>query len=140
MEKTKLGISVGLYAAITFLVSLFSGYLGLILLVGYALYAESDLWLKKTVVKAFLITVAFSVINYVIGFIPDILGFVESLVGLFSPYFRVPVVHSLLNALSTAIRILEKVVFLLAAIISLKKGKLSLGPVDKLIDKHFAAE
>ena len=52
MEKTKLGISVGLFGAIIFAVALFGGYIPSILLVGYVLLMETNEWLRKSAVKA----------------------------------------------------------------------------------------
>ena len=52
MEKTKLGISVSLMAAAVYLLGLLSGYTVTILLVGYILLKEEDMWLKKQSVGA----------------------------------------------------------------------------------------
>ena len=137
MEKTKLGISIGFYAALTFLVTFFAGYIGLVLMAGYALFAESDLWLKKTVVKVGLIAVFFSVIRAVIGFIPDILTFIENIVRIFNNSFYIPVVYNLLNSLDSIIDILEKAVFFFGALLAFKMKNLPLGPVDKALNKQF---
>lgn len=53
MQKTKLGISVGLLGAIIYFTSLFgSSYLIAILLCGYILLVEDNPWLRKTSVKS----------------------------------------------------------------------------------------
>ena len=52
MEKSKLGISVGLLAALLYFLGLLSGYLVTVLVAGYILVAESNLWLRKSAVKA----------------------------------------------------------------------------------------
>ena len=63
MEKSKLGLPVGLFGALIFAMAYFGGYTVLFLLVGYVLIREEDAWLRRTAVKAVLVSVAFSVIN-----------------------------------------------------------------------------
>ena len=52
MNKTKLGITTGLLAALAYFTGCFSGYLLLFLVAGYVLLKEEDEWLRKNVVKA----------------------------------------------------------------------------------------
>ena len=62
MEKTKLGISVALLSALTFL----SGYLGitvLVLLAGYILIREENVYLKKTAVGTVVLYLAFAALS-----------------------------------------------------------------------------
>ena len=61
MQKTKLGITVGALGAITFFAGFFGGYLAAIVLAGYALLFEENAWLKRSVVKAVVLMVFFSV-------------------------------------------------------------------------------
>lgn len=48
MEKTKLGVSVGIFGAFLYVAALFGGYIAITLLAGYVLLMESNEWLKKT--------------------------------------------------------------------------------------------
>ena len=52
MQKTRLGISVGMLGAAVYLTGLFSGYLVAILMAGYVLLCEENGWLKRSVIKA----------------------------------------------------------------------------------------
>ena len=61
MQKTKLGISVGLLGAAIYFTSLFSGYLVPVILTGYVLLFEENDWLRKNAVKA----VALSVVSFI---------------------------------------------------------------------------
>lgn len=45
MQKTRLGISVGMLGAAIYLTGLFSGYLVVVLMVGYVLLFEENSWL-----------------------------------------------------------------------------------------------
>ena len=51
MQKTRLGISVGLLGAAIYFMGLFSGYLLAVLLAGYVLLFEENSWLRKNAVK-----------------------------------------------------------------------------------------
>ena len=52
MQKTRLGISVGMLGAAVYLTGLFSGYLVAILMAGYVLLCEENGWLKRSDIKA----------------------------------------------------------------------------------------
>ena len=69
MEKTKLGISVGLFGALVFAAALFGGYMSSIIILGYVLLFEANEWLKKSAVKAVATLVAFSFVTAVIGLV-----------------------------------------------------------------------
>ena len=96
MEKTKLGISVGLMAAITFFSGLFiRGELSilLILLAGYCLLAEENVWLKKCAVKAVALMVIFAVVTTVVGLIPEAFNFIDGIFMIFNGRFSVPIIE-----------------------------------------------
>ena len=67
MQKTRLGITVGLMGALTYFIALFGGYLAMIIVAGYILLFESNEWLKKAAVKAAVITIGFAVLISVIS-------------------------------------------------------------------------
>lgn len=71
MEKTKLGVSVGIFGAFLYVAALFGGYIAITLLAGYVLLMESNEWLKKTAVKAVATLACFSFLSLLIGLIPD---------------------------------------------------------------------
>ena len=47
MQKTKLGITIAMFAAAIYVVALVGGYVPAILLGGYVLLREENEWLKK---------------------------------------------------------------------------------------------
>lgn len=69
MEKTKLGVSVGIFGAFLYVAALFGGYIAITLLAGYVLLMESNEWLKKTAVKAVATLACFSFLSLLIGLI-----------------------------------------------------------------------
>ena len=73
MNRTKLGISAAAFVALTYLVAYFSGYLAIVVAVGFVFVFEKNEWLKKNVLKALVLLVCFSIANLVLYLIPDFL-------------------------------------------------------------------
>ena len=47
MQKTKIGISVGVMGAVMYFASLFGGYIPMLLLAGYIFLREENIWLSR---------------------------------------------------------------------------------------------
>lgn len=137
MNKTKLGISVGLFGAMVYFGGLFGGYLLTVLLAGYVLWFEEDEWLKKSVIKAVTLMVCFSLLVTAINLIPNTISFINSFVLMFGGSFSITVVSQLSYVLINALDILEKVIFILLGLKALKQETLAISAVDKLIDKYM---
>lgn len=87
MQKTRLGISVGMLGAAVYLTGLFSGYLVAILIAGYVLLLEENGWLKRSVVKAVSLMVFFSFITVLINLIPDAMNCISYIASMFGGNF-----------------------------------------------------
>lgn len=135
--KTKLGISVAMLAAITYLLGLFTGNLALLLIVGYVMIYESDEWLKKSVVKALVVSLAFSVASAVIGFIPNAISLVDGLVGIFGGNFNILFISRIINFIDTVLMVLEKLLFLGLAAMAANNKTIKIPFVDEVIDKNL---
>lgn len=107
MQKTRLGISVGLMGFITYFGCCFGGYIAAILLFGYILLVENNQWLRKTAVKAMILTIAFSLLSTFIGLIPDIIEFIGSIVNLFNGNFYLTFVSKIVTILTLAIGLIK---------------------------------
>jgi hypothetical protein len=138
--KSKLGISVGLLAAAAYFTGLFSGYIPLLLILGYVLIAEQNRWLKVSVVKALIVTLAFSAIRLLIGFIPDLFGLIASGANIFDKSFTFYKLTSVTSFLSNALSIAETVILFVLGVMALKQKSFSNGLIDKFIKKHFPLE
>ena len=138
MQKTKLGISVGLLGAALYFLGLFSGYLATILVVGYVLLCESDEWLKKSAVKAVAVLVLFSLASAVIGLIPNVISFVDSVFSVFGGDFHIYFVTNIINVITTALNIIEKLLLLILGFFAFKKETVKLPVIDDFIDKQFS--
>lgn len=135
--KTKLGISVGLFGALLYLVAYFGGYVPAILLAGYVLLCEENDWLKKAAVKAVAVVVAISFVITVINLIPDLLSWLNSFLGIFGGYFNYGFVSNVIGFIVKTISVLKTVLFLLLGIKALNQGTITVPFVDKLIEKNM---
>ncbi len=137
--KTKFGLTVGAVGAALFFFGLFSGYLVLALLAGYVLLFESNMWLRKTAVKVVVLSVVFSLLGVLVGFVGSLGSlFTLSVLPIVSGIGRA--FFSIENILSLALNVTEKVIFVVYGFLALKQNPISLGFIDKLVDKFMPAD
>lgn len=137
MQKTKLGISVGLLGAAIYFTGLFSGYLVAVLLTGYVLLFEENGWLKKNAVKAVALMAFFSLLTVGINLIPNVLGVISNLLGIFDVHFSYGVVNSIISVVIGIINLIERVLFILLGFKALNQGTIAVPVVDKLVGKYM---
>ncbi|HEX3037684.1 MAG TPA: hypothetical protein VHO94_01655 [Oscillospiraceae bacterium] len=136
MQKTKLGISVGLLgAAICFMGVI--NIIPMILLAGYVLWAEDNEWLKKLAVKAVIVFVAAAILLAFVGILDDVVSFCNSLVGSFVSNFTINIPLNLDALLKDIICVIRDGLLLILGISALHQGSISVGSVDKLVDKNM---
>ncbi len=136
MEKTKLGISVGLFGALLYAVGLWGGYFLIIAAAAYVLIREESAWLKQTAVKALALTFLFPLISVVIGVIPDLVSLVANVMSLFDKFFNMEIVIEIENILRNILNIVEYVIFILLGVLALGKKTVRLPLVDAAVEKH----
>ncbi len=137
MQKTRLGITVGALGAITFFAGLFGGYLVAIVLAGYALMFEENAWLKRSVVKAIVLMVFFSVTIATINVIPDLLGFIGDIASVFNGNFSIIKVNQVVSVLVSGLNLVEKVLFLGLGVKALSQGTIVIPFIDKKVSKYI---
>lgn len=135
MQKTKLGISVAVLGATIYFTGLFSGYLITIILAGYILLMEENVWLKKAAVKSVALMICFSILSAVLGLIPDVIGFVDSIFNIFGGSFRISVLTNIVYMLRDGLNLVEKVLFLLLGLKALNQGTVKVPVIDKFVEK-----
>lgn len=121
-------------AAIYFL-GLFSGMTVTVLIAGYVLLMEENIWLKKTAIKAVALWVLFALINAVLGLVPEMIGFVNSIVSIFGGSFYLTFVSNVIYMLRDGLDLIKTVLFLLLGLKALNQGSVRVPVIDKLIDK-----
>ena len=137
MQKTKLGLSVGLLGAIFFFVSFFGGYIPTLLLAGYVLLVEDNAWLKRVTVKGVVLALVFSVLSALVNFIPNLMGLVDDVLRIFNENLYVPVISNIVNLILTILNLVEKVLFLLLGFMALKQKTIVIPPLDAFISKYM---
>lgn len=137
MQKTKLGLSVGLLGAIFFFVGFFGGYLVTILMAGYILLVEDNAWLKRVTVKGVVLMLFFSVVAALVNFIPNIMGFIDEIFRIFNGSFYLSFVSNIINVLLTILNLTEKVLFLLLGFKALKQETVIIPALDAFVSKYM---
>lgn len=134
MEKTKIGLNVGVVAAVAYLLFLFGGYTVGLLFVGYVVLCEKDTWLRKNAVTALLVALCFSGLSLLVGLLPDVLSLLYSLLRIFSVHIYLDVVDSIFSFFSQIISLLRTVVLVLLAVLALRKKTVEIKALDKLFE------
>lgn len=135
MQKTKLGVSVAVLGAAVYFLGFFSGYVAIVILAGYILLMEENSWLKKAAVKSVALLIVFSLLSAVLGLIPDVIGFIDSIFTIFGGSFHISFLTNIIYMLRDGLSLVEKVLFLLLGLKALNQGTIKVPGVDKLIDK-----
>jgi len=140
--KTKIGISAGAFAALTFLLALYGGIFVTVVAAGYVFIAEKNEWLKTTVAKAVALSLAFSILSTLIWAIPNVISCLNEMIGIFSEESRIPTgkLSDIFSFLSTVLGILEKVFFLILALLAVKMKTIKIGIIDNFVAKHLLSE
>lgn len=137
MQKTKLGISVGLLGAAIYFSGLFNGLLLIVILSGYVLLAEDNEWLRRTSVKAVVLMIVFSLAFSIVGLIPDAIGLISSLVGIFGGSFSIPFITSIVEFINNGLELIKIILFIVLGIKSLNQGTIVIPFIDNIISKYM---
>ena len=138
MQKTKFGITVSLMAAAVYFTCFFGGYAASIILVGYILIREEDAWLRRTGVKAVALMIGFSLLSTFIGYIPDGIQAINSLLALFDESFSVEILTKILYFLINVLNLVESIVFVVLGFKALKYTETSVPVIDNVVNTHMS--
>lgn len=140
MQKTKLGLSVGLTAALVYFFGIIS-ITPMILLAGYVLVCESDEWLKKSAAKALVIIIIYHLISAVFGLGDNLFAFFNYFLrGIskllpFELYVDYPL--SLDSFIINIVSLVKNLLLLILGFKALSQNSFKLPMVDNFIDKHM---
>ena len=109
MQKTKLGITVGLLGSAMYFTGLFAGFLPAIVLAGYVLIYEQNVWLRRCAVKVVSLMVLFSLLGTLLKLIPDACNIVNNLIFTVSGGLGILSVTRIFTALASGIDVVEKI-------------------------------
>ena len=141
MEKTKLGISVGILAAIVYFSTAVFGYLALLVVGGYILLVEKTEWLKKCGVKAVVLMLLYSLLSTVIGLIPQIFSFGSGEDALLGGYYLyLTGAYQIVAAVLVVLNLVRIGLFIALGLKALNEKTIAIPIVDKMIDKYMDKE
>ena len=135
MQKTKLGLSVGLVGAGLYFLGLFS-FTPAFLLAAYVLLREDNEWLKKAAVKMVAVLLVF----YLLGLAVSCIDEVFSIINVFVSWgggstVRVPL--RLTDLLDYILWFAKVIVMAMLGFKALRLGSVAVGPVDKIVDSNM---
>ena len=133
MEKTKLGLSVPVTAALAFLLFTLCGTTVGFLFLGFILLCETDAGLKRTAISAAIVYVGFLLINELISLIPNGFNLLENFVSLCKGNLYVPIIDRIANLLNSIVSFARDIMMLVFAYKAFKGKDVELGIVKKLI-------
>lgn len=146
MEKTKFGVSVALLSALSY----FLGYYNLtacVVLFAVILLASDSLQAKKNATQALVLSVIFTMVSAVLGWISsgymDIVGTVSGwLVEWFDWYNAYDILSKLdfMGWLNGLVGFVELVLMFVFVIMSFKNKNIKIPVVTKIVNKHFGEE
>lgn len=137
MQKTKLGITVGLLGSAMYFTGLFAGFLPAIILAGYVLIYEQNEWLRRCAVKVVSLMILFSLLGTLLKLIPDACNIVNNLIFTVSGGLGMLSVTRIFTALANGIDVAEKVVFVGLGLKALSQGTIVIPVIDRLIKEHM---
>jgi len=129
---------VGLFGAALYFSGLFGGFLVLLLLAGYVMLVEENEWLKKTAVKAVTLLIAFSLLPALIRLIPDLIGWINDILHVFSDKVSISttLLTKIMNVTYSTIDIGRTVLFICLGIKAFNQGTIAIPVVDGVADKY----
>ena len=137
MEKSKLGVSLGVVGAAMYLLSYFSGHMAALLLVGYVLLFEENAWLKRTAVKAAVVGFMFAIASTLLGLLPNCISTINSFFYLFDGEFYITFVSELVSFLRNVLNLAQTIVMLGLAWKALSMKTIVITFVDNFVGKCF---
>ena len=138
MEKTKLGISVGMLGAAVYFSAALFGYLALLVVGGYILFVEKPEWLKKCVIKAVVLMLLYSLITTIIGLIPQLLslsGGEETLFG--SYYLYLAGAYQIISVVLVVLNFVRIGFFIALGIKALSEKTINIPLIDNFINTYM---
>ena len=136
--KTKIGLSAGAYAAFTWLLALYGGYIPLVIAVGYVLIFETNEWLRVSVVKALFFTLVLSLLCSALYILPDLFEMFDDWAGVFNGNVPYGKLSKVIAALVDIVTIFKTVFFIILGLMALKMKTIRIGFIDKFAEKHLS--
>ena len=135
MKKSNLGVSVGFIGALAYLAAFLNSFVGLLLIVGYVLLREENIWLRKNVLKALVLYIGFLLLSVVVRLIPNFFGLLNTFLSIFRFNFVSIVFTGIFATLTKLLTYGAKLLYLALGVMALTQRTIAFAPLDKFIDK-----
>lgn len=138
MQKTKLGISVNLMAALVYLATLISGsILVAVILTGYILLMESDLWLRRSAVKAVTLFIGIGLLVEIAFLVPDFLAWLDTMLQIFDEDLSYGKISTIITFITKGLLFIRTVLMIALAFKVFKHQDMAVAKVDKIVDNNL---
>ncbi|MBQ2115809.1 MAG: hypothetical protein II193_04385 [Lachnospiraceae bacterium] len=134
MQKTKLGMSIGLLSAVIYFTALFGGYIPLFMIAGYVLIFEQNDWLKRVCFKAVILLIAFSMITAIVGILPNLMNSFSNFIQIFNGDFSYIFISRIVNIFNDIMNIIKVILFIMLGFKAYKIQDIRISNIDKIID------
>ena len=137
MQKTKLGISIGLMGAGLYFLGIFS-FIPAFLLAAYVLLCEDNAWLKRNAIRMVIIVTGFYILHTGVDMLQEIWGVINSILGwipFLHLYFNFPL--NLDSIADYVISFIGNLVLLMSGFKALSNNMIKVNFADKLLEKHL---
>ena len=135
MEKSNLGLPVKIFAALTYLLALFGGYVPAILVTGYILLREDDNFLRRAAVKSMAVLVACSVLSILFNLLPDMVDMLRSMIMIFG-FFSTGFLDNMSAFFANTLSLAKSVVLVLLAVLAVFNKSIDIKPLSAWADKY----
>lgn len=135
MKKSNLGVSVGFIGALAYLAAFLNSFVGIVLIVGYVLLREENIWLRKNVLKALVLYIGFLLLSVVVRLIPNFFGLLNTFLSIFRFNFVSVVFTGIFATLTKLLTYGAKLLYLALGVMALTQRTIAFAPLDKFIDK-----
>lgn len=151
MEKSKLGISINLFAAMLYFLGIGGNSLVIAVAAGYILLFESSERLKKTAVKALIITVFLSILTLLITYLVSLSAQIFNALSSYSlfsrdiltnptNYYRTYIfqfIQAVVSNIDSVMRILQLLILVICGFRTYKEKDIKIKWIDKILDNHL---
>lgn len=137
MQKTKLGITVGMLGAAMFFACFFGGFTVSVVLSGYILLFEENAWLRKSAVKGVALLFGFAVLSAIVYLIPEVIDIISEVLGIFGGQFYPTFILKIFSVVSSVLSIIEKLLFIVLGVKSFNQGTVRIPVIDSIVNKYM---
>jgi len=144
MEKTKLGISVALAAALIYFLGALAGIgniLVVLIAVGYVLIVETNIKLKREAVKALILIITLAAVSFLISW--GLSGFQNFMSFLPNRDFIINIrsfINSSVSGINNIVRLIVFIVPIVFGFRAYKQKSTKIKWIDKILDANFDKE